>query len=77
MQETLLVLLSEDHQFCAFLAQKSRIAWEKQLEKAALQLFGFFSLFSVWPQGLVFASFSCSEDRIIPLPGGFSLAPSR
>lgn len=49
VQETFLVLSSEDHQSCALLAQKSRIAWEKQLEKAALQLFGFFSLFSVRP----------------------------
>lgn len=49
MQETFLVLSSEDRQFCPLLAQKSRIAWEKQLEKAALQLFGFCSLFRVWP----------------------------
>lgn len=43
------LLLSGDLQFCTFLAQKSRVAQMKQLEKAALQLSGFCSLFSVWP----------------------------
>lgn len=68
MRETFLVLSGEGRQFCALLAQKSPIAWEKQLEKAALQLFGFFSLFSVWPEGPVCCQFSCSADTVIPSP---------